>query len=244
MARHSHWHQIRLKKGAEDQKRGKIFTRHARLIEIAARNGGADPGMNASLRIASENARADNMPRENIERAIKKGTGALGAGEQMQEATYEGYGPGGIALVVDVLTDNKNRTNQTVRGILQKFGGSLAGIGATSFLFELRGIICAKQKGNKEEDELAIIDSGAADIEEQDGGFVIYTVPNELSEVKKKLEGKGFSVESSQLSKVPKNLVSVTDPESAKKILALIDALENEDDISSVAANFDIPENP
>lgn len=240
MARHSHWAQIKLKKGATDVKRGKIFTKHARLIELAARQSGSDPNMNPSLRLAMENARADNLPRENIERAIKKGTGELKEGEQLQEIMYEGYAPGGVALLIEVLTDNKNRTNQMVRTILQKHGGSLGIMGSTSFLFERKGVLRIKAKGDRDNDELEIIDAGAEDIEEGlETGFSIYTAANRLAEVKKNLETKGFSVESAQLQYVPKNLVKVNDSEICKKLLDLMETLENEDDVNTVAANFD-----
>jgi YebC/PmpR family DNA-binding regulatory protein len=238
MARHSHWAQIKLKKGAADVKRGKTFTRHARLIELAARQGGGDANMNPSLRLAIENARADNLPRENIERAVKKGMGELNEGEQLQEVTYEGYALGGVALLIEVLTDNKNRTSQTIRNILQKHGGSLASMGSTNFLFERKGVLTVKAKSDRESDELEMIDAGAEDIEEL-GGYRVLTAPNELSLVKKVLETKGFTVESAQLQYVPKNLVEVNDAVTQKKLLELIEALEEEDDVSAVAANFD-----
>lgn len=244
MARHSHWAQIKLKKGAEDKKRGKIFTKHARLIEVAARSGGGDPNTNASLRLAIENARLDNLPKENIERAIKKGTGELKEGEQMQEATYEGFGPGGIALLIDTLTDNKNRTNQTVRNILQKFGGHLGNAGSTSFLFEMKGVIRVKGHGEREKDELEIIDAGVEEIEREDGIFLIYTMASELGKVKQNLEDKGFTVESVELAKVPKNLVEISDAAAAQKILELMETLEEEDDVINVSANFDIITGP
>lgn len=238
MARHSHWAQIKLKKGATDAKRGKIFTRHARLIELAARQGGGDQNMNASLRLTIENARADNMPRDNIERAIKKGTGELKGEAQLQEITYEGYGPGGIALLIETLTDNKNRTSQIIRNILQDNGGTMGAVGSTSFLFEKKGVLNLKAKGEKESAELAIIDAGAEDIEEtEDGGFVVYTAANALSEVKKKLEAVGFKIESAQFVYVPKNLVEVKDPAIAEKIRGLLEKLEDEDDVSNVALN-------
>lgn len=240
MARHSHWAQIKLKKGALDKKRGKIFSKHAHLIEVAARTAGGDSNMNAGLRLVIENARADNMPRENIDRAIKKGTGELKGGAEMQEVTYEGYGPGGIALLIETLTDNKNRTSQVVRNTLQEHGGTMGAQGSVGFLFERKGEISVKSKGERDSDELEIIDSGAQDIEEIDGGFVVYTAPNQLAEVKKKLEAKGFTIEAAQLSNVPKNLIEIADRGVAKRIINLIEALEEEEDISNVAANFDV----
>lgn len=240
MARHSHWAQIKLKKGAEDKKRGKIFTKHARLIEVAARSGGGDPNTNASLRLAIENARLDNLPKENIERAIKKGAGELKEGEQMQEVSYEGFGPGGVALIIDALTDNKNRTNQIVRNILQKFGGHLGSAGSTGFLFETKGMMRVQGRGEREQDELEMIDAGAEEIEIETTDFVIYTAAAELGKIKKNLQEKGFVVESAELTKLPKNLVEISDAVTAKKILGLIEALEEEDDVLNVAANFDI----
>lgn len=240
MARHSHWAQIKLKKGALDKKRGKIFSKHARLIEVAARAAGGEPNMNPGLRIAIENARSDNMPRENIERAIKKAIGEANGGVQLEEVSYEGYGPGGIAVIVDTLTDNKNRTLQTVRKIFQKHGGALGSAGATSFLFETKGVINVKQKTNADQDSLDTIDAGAEDIQETSEGLTIYTSPDDLMKVKDKLKEKGFFVQSAGLNKLAKNLIEITDATIAKKIFNLIDTLEEEDDVSGVAANFDI----
>lgn len=243
MARHSHWASIRIKKGALDKKRGKIFTKHARLIEMAARKGG-NPEMNPSLRLAIENARYENMPRENIERAIKKGTGELKEGAELHEATYEGFAPGGVALLIDVLTDNKNRANQAVRMAVQKNGGTLGSMGSTSFLFEAKGVIRVQAKGERDSDELELIDAGAEDIEEiSDGGigeFIVYTGAAQLGEVKKRLEEKGFKILSAEFQKVPKNLVEVSDPGVAQKIIALLEALDEEEDVTNVAMNGDL----
>lgn len=226
-----------------DQKRGKIFSKHARLIEVAARNAGGDPNMNASLRIAIENARAENMPRENIERAIKKGTGGLSGATQLEEVSYEGFGPGGIALMIDTLTDNKNRTIQTIRNILQDSGGNLGGAGATSFLFEKKGVIVIKKKTSGEEDALAAIDAGALDIQENEDSLNIYTAPNNLMNVKNALEAKSFVIESAELRNEPKSMIKISDPAAAKRILDLMDALEQEDEVTNIAANFDIEDN-
>lgn len=242
MARHSHWAQIKLKKGALDKKRGKIFTRHAHLIEVAARTAGGDPLTNANLRVEIENARAENMPRENIDRAIKKGTGELKSEQQMFEITYEGYGPGGVALMIETLTNNKNRTGQMVRTTLEKFGGNLGETGSTGFMFETKGEITVKKKGDKDSDELELIDSGAQDLEETEEGFLVYTHPAELGAVRKKINEKGFSVVSATLIKAPKIIVSIADIELAKKVLKLIDTLDDEDDILNVYVNFDMTE--
>lgn len=240
MARHSHWAQIKLKKGALDKKRGKIFSRHARLVEIAARNAGGDPNTNATLRLVMENARADNMPRENIDRAIKKGTGELKEGEQMQEATYEAFGPGGVAMLIETLTDNKNRTNQTVRGILEDHGGKVGAMGSVNFLFDKKGEIKVQNKSDKGSDELELIDAGAEDIEEiPSEGFMVYTAANTLFDVKKKIEEKGFKVEFAELKFIPKNYVEV-DEKTAEKIFALMEELEDEEDVTNIAANFEV----
>lgn len=239
MARHSHWHSIRLKKGAEDRKRGKIFTKHARLIETAVRKNGADPKMNASLRLAIENARGDNVPLENIERAVKKGAGEGKGALDFQEVTYEGYGPGGVALLIDCLTDNKNRTNQVVRTVLQNHGGNIGSQGATSFLFEPKGFLEVKMKSERDSDELEIIDAGAEDLENLGDNFAVYTEPSDLGKVKKILEEKKFDVMSTKLLKEAKNLVSV-DEVSKTKIIALLEALEDEDDVVGVYTNADL----
>lgn len=226
-----------------DRKRGKIFTKHTHLIEVAARQGGGDSEMNASLRLAIDNARGDNMPRENIERAIKKGTGELKGEQQMQEVSYEAFGPAGVALVIEALTDNKNRTSQMVRTVLQKNGGNIGAIGSTSFLFKQMGVITVKSKADPDSDELEIIDAGAQDVERTDGGFCVYTAPAELMAVKKKLEEKGFAVENAELSKVPTTTVEIKDAATAKKVLDLVEALEEQDDVSEVFGNFEIGEN-
>ncbi len=240
MARHSHWHQIRLKKGAADVKRGKIFTRHGRLIEMAARRSGGDPGMNPGLATMIENARADNMPRENIDRAIKKGTGEGKDAVQYEEVVYEGFGPGGVALMIETLTDNKNRTFQAVRTIITKTGGTMGSAGATSFLFERKGEIHVKAKGARDDDELEIIDAGAQDLIENDvesgGGYTVYTHPNELAVVRTRLLEKGFTLESQKLSYIPLNPIELSDEATGEKMMTLLDALDEDEDVTNVAA--------
>lgn len=234
MARHSHWAQIKLKKGALDKKRGKIFARHAHLIEFAAR-GGSDPNMNASLRMAIENARADNLPRENIDRAIKKGTGELHSESHFEEISYEGYGPGGIAIIIDTLTDNKNRTSQSVRTILQKNGGTFAAAGATSFLFDTQGMITIKKKGA--DDEMEIIDAGAQDMEDMEGAYIVYTQPGSLARVRDELLKKGFAIKSAELTKLPKTPVEMTDKVTAEKLQKLLELLDEDDDVVNIYVN-------
>lgn len=240
MARHSHFHNIMVKKGAADKIRGKIFTKHARFIAVAAASGG-DPNMNSLLRIAIENARADNMPKDNIERAIKKGTGEDKEGIIFSEITYEGFGPGGIVLLISVITDNKNRTLGALKLVLNKHGGRLAESGSVAWMFEQKGQIRVKGSGNEEEDELKFIDAGALDIEEADDGeFFIYTKPQDLASTKRNLEQAGFHVLSAELNFMPKNLVKVEDSGVVKEIFELIDVLNEEDDVTKVAANFEI----
>lgn len=237
MARHSHWAQIKLKKGAEDKKRGKIFSKHAHFIAVAAKTGG-DPNMNPALRAAIENARADLMPRDNIDRAIKKGTGELKGGAEMQEVIYEGYGPAGIALIIEALTDNKNRTGQMVRRILEDHGGRLGTTGSTMHLFERKGVIIVVARGAAAEDELEIIDAGAQDIEAGEGNYIVYTVPTDLRRVRKNLEERGFKIESSQMEFVSGSLVEISDAAAAAQASGLMEALDENNDIVNVSANF------
>jgi len=243
MSGHSKWHSIKHKKGAEDVKRGKIFSKHSKLISIAARHGG-DPDMNPGLRIAIENARAENMPRDNIERAIKKGTGDDKSAVQMEEVFYEGRGPGGIALFIETLTDNKNRTVTNLKYIFGKNGGNLGAAGSVGYLFKKRGILNVKTAGKNPEDiELAAIDAGAEDVNVEGDTVEIYTDPSELMKVRGQLESAGIKAESASLIYLPQNEVPVHDEETAKKILNLVDAIEEDEDVSSVYSNFDIPEN-
>ncbi len=242
MSGHSKWHSIKHKKGAEDAKRGKIFTKHAKLIAIAARGGG-DPDMNPSLRTAIENARAENMPRENIERAIKKGTGEGKDGVQMEEIFYEGFGPGGIALYIETLTDNKNRTVTNLKHSMNKHGGNLGAAGSVGYLFKKKGLILIPATGqNVEELELSAIDAGADDVTVESDMVEVSTDPQELMKVKKLLEAKGVKVESASLTYIPQTEVTIQDAEIARKILTLIDAIEADDDISGVYSNFVLDE--
>lgn len=239
MARHSHWSQIRQKKGVEDKKRGKIFTQHAKLIALAVQKGGGDPEMNSSLRMAIENARADNLPKDNIDRAIKKGLGQDKEGIRFSEVTYEGFGSGGIAFMIEAVSNNTNRTLQSVRMILQENGGTLGAEGSVSYLFEQKGVIRVKGLGNRDEDELKLIDSGAEDLGDGDGEFTIFCMPSKLGEVKKKIESAGFSILLAELSFEPKTSVKVEDANMAKKIFDLIDALEEDEDVTKVSVNAD-----
>jgi YebC/PmpR family DNA-binding regulatory protein len=244
MSGHSKWATIKHKKAATDAKKGKEFTKAAAMIAIAAKQGGGDAKMNFSLRLAIDKARAVNMPAANIERAIKKGTGELG-GTAPEELTYEGYASGGVAVLVEAMTDNRNRTAGEVRSIFAKHGGSMADAGSVAYLFEQKGQIYVNQNDQKmseEETELAIIDSGADDFELNEGIFTVTTKSNQLQKVKEALESAGVKIDDAELAFIPKTEIKIADEATAGKILRLVDALEDIDDVTAVHANFDIPE--
>lgn len=236
MSGHSKWHNIRVKKNASDAKRGKIYTRHARLIEIAARGGG-DPASNTTLRTAIDNAKAENVPNDNIDRAIKKGTGAL-KGEAMQEVLYEAYGPGSAAFIIACLTDNKNRTLSNVKLILTKNGGRFAESGSVAWMFERKGLVVASGISPEkiEEIELELIDLGADDFSFDDGHLEVITAMSKWTAVRDALKSKGFSIESAGLSFIAKDPHSV-DSATTEKVQQLIEALEEDDDVSEVFTN-------
>jgi len=237
---HSKWHNIRAKKSKMDARKGKLFTKLAREIQVAARNGGPNPETNVRLRIAIDKALAANMPKENIERAIKKGTGELGS-ENIEEVTYEGYGPGGVAILVEAMTDNRNRTAGEIRHIFSKYGGSMAEAGAVAWIFERKGVIDVKAEGIADTDEfiLEVIDLGAEDVKEEDGILEIITDPKDYATVLESLRERGVDIENSELTFVPKNYVAVSG-ETAEKLIKLIQILEDHDDVQNVHANFDI----
>ncbi len=240
MAGHSKWANIKHKKMREDARRGKIFTKIAREIIVAARLGGGDPDSNPRLRRAIEAAKAVNMPKENIERAIKRGTGEL-TGEAYEEVMYEGYGPGGVAIMVSAITDNRNRTVSEIRSIFSKHGGSLGEAGCTSWLFDRRGLI--RIESNFDEDTLleVALEVGAIDVKFEDQVAEVITDPEDLESVKDALAGRGFNVASYTITYIPKTLVRV-EGEKAEKLINLLDALSNHDDVQEVYANFDIPD--
>ncbi|MEO2065758.1 MAG: YebC/PmpR family DNA-binding transcriptional regulator [Desulfurobacteriaceae bacterium] len=241
MAGHSKWANIRHRKAAQDAKRGKIYTKLAREITVAAREGGGDPEKNPRLRAAIEKARKFNMPKENIERAIKRGTGEL-KGETYEEVTYEGYGPGGVAIIVKCLTDNRNRTASEVRHVFSKHGGNLGTSGCVSYLFERKGVITVSaEKFDEETVMMAAIDAGAEDVVNEDGRFVIYTEPSDLEAVRKGLIDAGIEVEEAKLDLIPTTTTRV-EGENAQKVLKLLMALEELDDVQEVYSNFDMPE--
>jgi len=241
MSGHSKWSQIKRQKGANDAKRGAVFTKIGREISIAARAGGGDPDANYRLRLAMEIARAANMPAENIKRAIEKAAGGDKA-EQYEEIVYEGYGPGGVAILVEAATDNRNRTAAEVRSIFTKSGGQLAGAGAVAWQFEPRGVISVPRDGQEPDDvALAAIDAGAEDVDTESDPLEIVTEPGQLEAVRKALESAGVPVESAELTMHPKSTVEI-DGGVVRQNLRLIETLEDLDDVQRVTANFDLPD--
>lgn len=238
MSGHSKWATIRRKKGALDAKRGKIFTRLIREINIAARQGGGDPDGNPRLRLAIDNAKAANMPADNIERAIKKATGEL-EGSQITELIYEGYGPGGAALLVEVATDNKNRTVAEIRHIFTKGNGNLGETGSVAWMFEHKGVITVK-KDDKTEDEMMeiVIEAGAEDLQTEEEFFMVTTSLEFFEPVRKALIGKKMNIENASLQWVAKNHISVNG-ENAEKLMKLMESLEDCDDVQNVYSNAD-----
>lgn len=240
MSGHSKWHSIRHKKGAADAKRGKIFTRHAKLVQIAAK-GGADPEMNPALRLAIDNAKADNVPNANIDRAIKKGSGTGKDAEIIEEVTYEAYGPAGVAILVDCLTDNKNRSLTNVRTVISKNGGNFAESGSVSYMFEQKSVITVEIGEMSTEDvELMAIDAGAEDIETTEEGMRIIGSKESFNELRQKLKDAGLSITKAELEKIPTTTIAISDEKDAQKVLNLIDLIEEDDDVDTVWSNFDI----
>ncbi|RME85770.1 MAG: YebC/PmpR family DNA-binding transcriptional regulator [Caldilineae bacterium] len=238
MAGHSKWANIKRRKSAVDAKRGKLFTKIARELQIAARQGGPDPEANIRLRLALDKARAANMPKENIQRAINRGAG-LEKGSELEEAVYEGYGPHGVAMLVEVLTDNRNRTVAEVRHVFSKAGGSLAGAGAVAWQFERKGQISVKTAGMDEEDLfLLAVDAGAEDVDFNDDGTAeIITDATELAAVRDRLAEAGIEVESAELTMVPQNEIELP-VQDAMKVLNLLENLEDLDDVQKVHSNL------
>ena len=243
MSGHSKWNNIKNKKCKEDAKRGKIFTKLGRYIMVAAREGGPDPDYNPSLKVAIDKAKAENMPNDNIERAIKKGSGELGS-DSFEEITYEGYGPSGIAVLVQCLTDNRNRTAPDVRHAFDKNGGNLGTPGSVSFMFDRRGIIEIEKNSGLDYDELMMsaLELGADDVTEYDDAYEIITSPEAYLDIKKGLEDLNYEFSQSDITFLPQNYVKLEDPEDIKKMEKLIDTLEDNDDVQDVYTNWDMPE--
>ncbi len=241
MSGHSKWSTIKRKKSAQDAKRGKIFTKLIREITVAARMGGGDPAGNPRLRAAIASARAVNMPKNNIERAIKKGTGEL-AGYNFEEAIYEGYGPGGVAILIEALTDNRNRTTAELRYILSKHGGSLGEAGCVAWMFDKKGLIVFNRDEVDEDEIMEIaLEAGAEDVKEENDQIEVVTLQSDFEEVKKAFEEQDIKYELAEISMIPQNTIKL-DNKQAEQMLKLMDALEDSDDVQKVYANFDIDE--
>lgn len=239
MSGHSKWATTKRQKAVTDAKRSNLFTKLANVVAVAARSG-ADPSMNFQLRLAIEKARAANMPKDGIDRAIKRGTGELG-GAQIEEVLYEGYGPHGTAILIEVTTDNKNRAVGEIKAVLNKLGGKLAGSGSVSYLFERKGEIKIEGRSSKiegrEKTEEAIIESGADDFEEIEDGFLVYCQANNLSKVKTQIQDSGLLVENAEIVYIPKTHVEVS-PEQSDKIVRLLETIDDLDDVTSVSSNL------
>ena len=241
MSGHSKWASIKHKKGAQDAKRGRLFTKLIREITVAARHGGGKIEANPRLRLAIQRAKDANMPQDNIERALKKGTGEL-EGVNYEEVTYEGYGPGGIAIMVEVLTDNKNRATSVIRNIFSKKGGNMAGSGSVNWIFQKKGYIVVNRKDFDEDKLMSIVlESGAEDMKTEESTYAVTAEPADFERVKKALEDNDVKIEVAEITNVPKNTIEVTG-EPARKVLSLVSELEEQDDVQNVYANFDIPD--
>ncbi|OGM28720.1 hypothetical protein A2962_02555 [Candidatus Woesebacteria bacterium RIFCSPLOWO2_01_FULL_39_61] len=240
MSGHSHYATIKRQKESKDAVKGKIFSKLARAISVAVKTGGGpDPDANYKLRMAIDAARASNMPKDNVERAISK---AGGEGEDLQEVTYEGFGPYGVAVLVEVLTDNRNRTGQEIKNIFERGGGSLGGPGSVSFNFEQKGQILVKKEANLEDQMLKLIDAGVEEMEETGDAIEIYVAQNKLREVFKKVKESGLEIISSELVQKPKNFQVISDPEKVSKSLSFLNLLHDHDDVQKVFANLDVPD--
>ncbi|AKL73278.1 DNA-binding regulatory protein, YebC/PmpR family [Actinobacteria bacterium IMCC26256] len=242
MSGHSKWHSIKHKKGAADAARGKLFARLCREIEVAARTGGGDPDTNAGLRTKVQKAKEASVPKDNIENAIKRGTGEL-EGVVYEAMNYEGYAPNGIAIYVECLSDNRNRTGSEIKNIFSRNGGAMAEPGAVAWQFERKGLIHIGPGSTEDDVLLAALDAGAEDVTEAGDGFQVITPPTELHVVRSALEEAGIKVESSDLTMIASTSIELEDEASARQVLRVVDALEDHDDVQGVYANFDIPEN-
>ncbi len=240
MAGHSKWSTIKHKKGKEDAKRGKVFTKLARYIMVAAKEGGGDPDYNPSLKAAIDKARAENMPNDNIDRAVKKGTGEAGA-DIFEEITYEGYGPSGTAVIVHCLTDNRNRTISDVRHAFDKHGGNLGLSGSVSFMFDRKGFLAIERTEEVDEDDLIMlaIEAGAEDFISGDDGFEIITETADFNNVKDELLKQGYNFAAAEITYIPQTMVSLTDQTDIKNMEKLVDMLEDNDDVQEVYHNWE-----
>jgi YebC/PmpR family DNA-binding regulatory protein len=243
MSGHSKWASIKHKKAAIDAKRGQLFTKCIKELTAAARAGGGNQETNIRLRSAVLKAKESNMPSDNIEKAIKRGTGEL-PGVMYEEVTYEGYGPAGIAIMIDIVTDNKNRTTADLRNIMSKKGGNMASAGAVSFLFQKKGFITVEESVIGEDELMTIVlEAGAEDFKKTDAIYEITSQPQDFEAVKRAIEAKKIPMQSAEVTMIPSTTIKVTDKGTANTILTLMDALEEHDDVQHVYANFDIPDN-
>jgi YebC/PmpR family DNA-binding regulatory protein len=242
MSGHSKWSTIKHKKGAADARRGKLFSKLSRAIIVAAKEGGPDPEANLALQNAVEKARSYSMPKDNIERAIARGAGTDADAAAFETVIYEGYGPSGIALLVEALTDNRNRTAADVRHLFSKHDGNLGATGAVAWLFERQGVVLVPGSVDEDELTLAAAEGGAEDVSLDGSSFQVTASPENLTAVREAIESAGLPVDSAELTMVPKTTVEVEEETVARKVLRLVDALEENDDVQDVYANFDIPE--
>ena len=243
MSGHSKWHNIQAKKGKADAQRGAIFTKIGREIAIAVREGGANPESNGKLRDVIAKAKANNMPNDNIQRSIKKASGEL-SNVVYEEIVYEGYAPGGVAVIVDTISDNRNRTASDIRHCFAKYGGNLGTTGSVGFMFDTRGVLVVEKTPGMDEDELMMmaLDAGAEDVRTDEDVVEILTDPNEFSKIREALEQQGLTFLSAEVQKIPQNTVEVTDPDTIDKIQKMLDLLEESDDVQNVYHNAELPE--
>lgn len=243
MSGHSKWHNIQAKKGKADAARGAVFTKIGREIAIAVREGGANPESNGKLRDIIAKAKANNMPNDNIQRSIKKASGEL-SNVIYEQITYEGYAPGGVAIIVDCISDNRNRTASDVRHCFAKYGGNMGTTGSVGFMFDEKGVLVVDRQPGSDEDEMMMIalEAGADDVKVDEDAYVIYTAPNSFSSVREELEKQGMTFISAEVDKIPQNTVSVTDPEAVENLRKMLDLLEEYDDVQNVYHNADLPE--
>jgi YebC/PmpR family DNA-binding regulatory protein len=238
MSGHSKWSSIKHQKGAKDAKRGALFTKLARAIQVAAKEGGGDPEGNAALANAIQKAKDQSMPKDNIERAIAKGTGADADAEAFETVVYEGYGPGGVAFLVEALTDNRNRTGSEVRHIFSKAGGSLGEPGSVAWQFEKKGVVVVDAERYSEDDLMVAIDAGAEDVAQDENVWEIVTEPADLQAVREALEGEGVEIQNAELTMRPTTTIEL-DEDGARSVLRLIESLDDQDDVNAVHANFE-----
>jgi YebC/PmpR family DNA-binding regulatory protein len=242
MSGHSKWHNIRLRKGKQDAERGKIFTKLAREIIVAAKAGGGNPDANLRLKLAIQKAKDNSMPQDNIKRAIQRGTGEL-EGSVYEELTYEGYGPAGVAVLIKCLTDNRNRTVADLRYIFSRCGGTLGESGSVAWMFNSKGVVEIPMNGTDEDTVmLAVLDAGAEDVTSEDDTIEVTTPPDSLNAVREALESSGIKYASAELSEIPTTTIAISEEKEANQILRLMDMLEDHDDVQTAYANFDIPE--